>query len=108
VREACVKRYGSGAKFAQSRKLRGHFLDAGLTPTRKQTVAADRVAPFGAAEREFLLRHFEHLRAFIKPELGVNELREFDRFTSADDAESFLNTPDGELTCLASVCHATK
>jgi ubiquinone/menaquinone biosynthesis C-methylase UbiE len=107
IREVCQQRYGSGAKFAQSRKLRGHFLDAGLTPTRKQTVVADRVTPFGA-EREFLLRHFEYLREFIKPELTDAELCEFDRFTSTDDPESFLNSPDGELTCLASICHATK
>lgn len=108
IREACVKRYGSGTKFAQSRKLRGQFLDAGLKPTGKRTVAADRVAPFGEAEREFLRHHFEHLRAVIEPELHARELAEFDRFTGEDQAESFLNSPDGEMTCLASVCHATK
>jgi SAM-dependent methyltransferase len=108
VREACVKRYGSGTKFAQSRKLRGQFLDAGLAPTGKLTVAADRVAPFGPDEREFLLHHFKHLRGLVKRELTAEELKELDRFTDADDAESFLNAPDAELTCLASVCHATK
>lgn len=108
VRAACVARYGSGAKFAQSRKLRGAFLDAGLTPTGKRTLAADRVAPFGLAEREFLTHHFRHLRELVKPELKIGELDEFDRFTAADGPDSFLNGPDAELTCLATVCHATK
>jgi ubiquinone/menaquinone biosynthesis C-methylase UbiE len=108
VRAECEKRYGSGSKFAQSRKLRGHFRDAGLQPTGKATVVSDRAGPFRGAEREFLLRHFEHQRAFIKPELSAKELREFDRFTNVDDPESFLNSPDGELTCLASICHARK
>jgi ubiquinone/menaquinone biosynthesis C-methylase UbiE len=108
VRAACRKRYGSGSKFAQSRKLRVEFRAAGLTPTVKATIVADRVAPFGPAERQFLLRHFEHLRALIKPELSGRELKDFDRFTSAEGAGSFLNDPDGELTCLAVVCHATK
>jgi ubiquinone/menaquinone biosynthesis C-methylase UbiE len=30
VRDVCLKRYGSGAKFAQSRKLRSEFAAAGL------------------------------------------------------------------------------
>ena len=32
LRAACLKRYGSGTKYAQSRKLRGLFQKAGLTP----------------------------------------------------------------------------
>src|SRR4029079_4668747 len=108
VRAQCEKHYGSGSKFALSRKLRSHFRDANLTPTGKVTVVADSVAPVRGAEREFLLRHFEHLRAFIKPDLSAKELREFDRFTRADHPESFPNSPDGELPCLASICNATK
>jgi ubiquinone/menaquinone biosynthesis C-methylase UbiE len=108
VRTGCEARYGSGSKYAQSRKQRGHFLDAGLTPTRKVTLAADRVAPFGDSEREFLRHHFTHLRELVKPELKIGELEEFDRFTDADAADSFLNAPDAELTCLATICHATK
>jgi ubiquinone/menaquinone biosynthesis C-methylase UbiE len=108
VREACVKRYGSGTKFAQSRKLRGLFLEAGLSSTRKQTVVADRVAPLAEAEREFLLHHFKHLRGLVQRELRPEELKELDRFTDADDAESFLNAADAELTCLATIYHATK
>ncbi len=108
IREACVKRYGSGAKFAQARKLRAEFLGAGLVPTRKRTVVADRVAPFGPDERAFLYYHFDRLRQLVKPELWAAEREELDRFTAADDPESFLNSPDAELTCLATICHATK
>lgn len=108
VREVCEKKYGSGSKFAQSRKLRTEFLAAGLTPTCKTTVVADRVAPFGAAEREYLLRHFEALRKLIDPALTADERDELARFTSADGADSVLNGPDAELTCLATICHATK
>ena len=108
VRAVCEKRYGTGAKYAQVRKLRGEFLDAGLTPTGKRTVVADRAAPFGRAEREFLLRHFEQQRKLIAPELTRDELKELNRFTDADDADSFLNRANAELTCLASICHATK
>lgn len=108
VRTAAVKRHGSSAKFAQSRKLRGEFFDAGLTPTGKRTVVADRVAPFGETEREFLTHHFRRLRDLVRTELKTEELAAFDRFTDADTADGFLNAPDAELTCLATVCHATK
>jgi SAM-dependent methyltransferase len=108
VREESRRRFGTGGKFAQSRKLRGEFREAGLTPARKVTVAADREAPFGPREREFLVRHFEYLRQFVGKELTAREMREFDRVTSADDPESLLAREDAELTCLVTICHATK
>jgi ubiquinone/menaquinone biosynthesis C-methylase UbiE len=108
VREESQRRYGSGGKFAQSRKLRGEFREAGLTPTRKVTVAADREAPFGPREREFLVRHFGYLREFVGKELTGREREEFDRVTSADDPASLLARGDAELTCLVTICHATK
>jgi len=108
VRATAVKRYGSGGKYAQSRKLRAEFVDAGLTPGGKWTVVADRVAPFGTAEREFLLHHFQHLRDLIRGHVTAAEVAEFERFTVADGDESFLNGPDAELTCLATICYGTK
>lgn len=108
IRSACKRRYGSGAKFAQSRKLRGEFVEAGLTPTRKTTIAADRAAPFGPAEREFLSRHFEYLRAFVGKELTGHELEEYGRETDPANPESLLTRPDAELTCLATISQATK
>lgn len=108
IREVCKRKYGSGSKFAQSRKLRAEFLDVGLKPTGKSTIVADRVAPFGPAEREFLVRHFEHLRKFVEPELTPTEVDELARFTTDSGPDSFLTGADAELTCLATVCHATK
>jgi hypothetical protein len=108
VREESRRRYGTGGKFAQSRKLRGEFHAAGLMPTRKVTVAADREAPFGHRDREFLVRHFEYLREFVWKALTGGEKEEFDRLTSRDDPESLLVRDDAELTCLVTICHATK
>lgn len=108
VREESRHRFGSGGKYAQSRRLRAEFLDAGLTPTGKRTLVADRAAAFGAAEREFLVRHFEYLRGFVRMELTPREMAELERATDPDDPESLLNGPDAELTCLATICHAVK
>jgi SAM-dependent methyltransferase len=108
VREESRARFGTGAKFAQARGLRAAFLEAGLTPTGKRTVAADRAAPFGPAEREFVARHFGYLREFVRMELTPREMAELERATDPDGPESLLNRPDAELTCLATICHATK
>ena len=108
VRDESRRRFGTGGKYAQARRLRTAFLDAGLTPAGKRTVAADRTAPFGPAEREFLVRHFEYLRGFVRMELTPREMSELERATDADDPDSLLNGPDAELTCLATVCHAVR
>lgn len=108
LRTVCERKYGSGTKFAQSRKLRAQFLEAGLTPTGKVTIAADRVAPFGAPVREFLLLHFDRLKKLAGPELKPNEREELERFTTADGSAGLVNRVDAELTCLATVSHALK
>jgi SAM-dependent methyltransferase len=108
VREESRARYGTGGKFAQARGLRAAFLEAGLTPTGKRTVAADRAAPFDPAEREFLARHLAYLREFVRMELTPREMAELERATHPDETESLLNRPDAELTCLATISHATK
>ena len=108
VREESRVRYGTGGKFAQSRRLRAGFLEAGLTPTGRRTVVADRAAPFGPADREFLVRHLAHLRGFVAPELTPREMAEVQRVTDPDGPESLLNRPDAELTCLATISHAVK
>ncbi len=105
VREECRVRFGTGGKFAQARWLRPGFLDAGLTPIGKRTLVADRAAPFGPAEREFLARHLDYLREFVRMELTPREMEELDR---ASDPESLLNSLDAELTCLATISHADK
>ena len=106
--KSCGAVSGTGGKFAQVRGLRTAFLEAGLTPACKRTVAADRAAPFGPAEREFLIRHFNYLQEFVRRELTPQEMTELERITDPDQAESLLNSPDAELTCLAAICHATK
>jgi ubiquinone/menaquinone biosynthesis C-methylase UbiE len=108
VREESRERYGTGKKFAQARGLPAAFLEAGLTPTGKRTVAADRAAPFGTAERDFLARHLNYLRDFVRMELTLREMAGLERAADPDDPESLLNRPDGELTCLATICHAVK
>jgi hypothetical protein len=72
------------------------------------TVAADREAPFGPLEREFLARHFDYLRNFVGKELTGRESEEFDRVTSPDSDESLLAGDEAELTCLVTICHAVK
>jgi hypothetical protein len=44
----------------------------------------------------------------VTPELKPAEREELDRFTDPDSGESVLNSADAELTCLATICHATK
>lgn len=108
LREESRVRFGTSRKYAQARGLRAVFLEAGLTPTGKRTVVTDRSAPFGPAEREFLARHLGHLREFVRMELTPREMADLERATDPDDADSLLNRPDAELTCLATVSHATK
>jgi ubiquinone/menaquinone biosynthesis C-methylase UbiE len=108
VRAESRARYGTGGKFAQARGLRAEFLEAGLRPTGKRTVVADRVGPFGPAEREFLTRHLAYLREFVRMELTPREMAELEQATDPDNPDSLLNRPDAELTCLATVSHAAK
>jgi ubiquinone/menaquinone biosynthesis C-methylase UbiE len=108
IRKECRKRYGTGGKFSQSRRLRNEFLEAGLSPEGKRTIVADRSAPLGPAEREFLLRHLDYLKQFLRMELTPREMLELERASDPEDENSLLNRTDGELTCLASITCAVK
>lgn len=108
VRNESQVRFGTSDKYAQSRRLRAEFLEAGLRPTGKRTVVADRSAPFGKAEREFLTRHFEYLRKFIGMELTPREMAELEAVCDHDSPDGLLNRPDAELTCLSTISHAIK
>jgi ubiquinone/menaquinone biosynthesis C-methylase UbiE len=108
VRDESRVRYGTGGKFAQARRLRAGFLDAGLTPTGRRTLAADRAAPFGTAVQTFLVQHLGYLREFVRMELTPREMEDLERTTDPDDPESLFNRPDAELTCLIAVCNAVK
>jgi len=106
IRKTCKRKYGDGAKFAQARRLRLAFLDSGFKPGRKKTLAADRQAPFGPAEREFLTEHMAFVRKRFVPELIALDRAEFYRFSDPELPDSIFNRPDAEMTILASVHHA--
>lgn len=108
IQAECRTRYRAGGKFAQARRLRAGFLEVGLTPAGKRTVVADRAAPFGPAEREFLVRHLDYLREFVRMELSPREMEALERVIDPECPDGLLNRPDSELTCLASVSHAVK
>ena len=108
VRDECRYRYGDAAKFAQTRDLRSEFREAGLKPTAKRTVVADRSAPFTPADREFLTRHLNYLRKFVHMELTPREMASLEKATDADDPESLVNRVDSELTCISTISHAIK
>ena len=108
VRDECRYRYRDAAKLAQTRDLRSEFREAGLRPTVKRTVAADRSAPFGPAEREFLTRHLNYLRKFVHMELTPREMASLEKATDANDPESLINLLDSELTCISTISHATR
>ena len=108
LRDECRYRYGDAAKFAQTRDLRREFREAGLKPTVKRTVTADRSAPFGPAEREFLRRHLNYLRKFVHMELTPREMASLEKATDDNDPESLINRVDSELTCIATISHAIR
>ena len=108
LRDECQHKYGDTAKFAQTRDLRSEFREAGLTPTVKRTVTADRSAPFDPATREFLIRHLNYLQKFVHMELTPREMANLKKATDADDPNSLINRPDSELTCISTISHATK
>jgi ubiquinone/menaquinone biosynthesis C-methylase UbiE len=108
LRTECRVRYGTAGKFAQSRRLRAAFLEAGLTPAGRHTIVADRAAPFGQPEREFLTQHLKYLQEFVQPELTPRMLEQLQQESDPDAPESLLNRVDSELTCLATICRAMK
>ena len=108
VRDECQHRYGDAAKFAQARDLRSEFREAGLRPTVKRTVVADRSAPFDSATREFLTRHLNYLQHFVRMELTPREMANLKKATDATDPDSLINRPSSELTCLSTIAHAIK
>jgi ubiquinone/menaquinone biosynthesis C-methylase UbiE len=108
VHNECQHRYGDAAKFAQTRDLRSEFREAGLRPTGRRTVVADRSAPFDLAAREFLTRHLNYLRTFLHMELTPREMARLEKATDAHDRDSLINRLDSELTCISTISHAIK
>lgn len=101
--EASRARYGSRAALSPGRRMRQYFLDAGLTPRGKKTIAADRQAPFGPAVRRFLSLHLRDTRDFLAGHLAPGHLAALDRAIDKDHPESLLNRPDATLTGLTTL-----
>jgi ubiquinone/menaquinone biosynthesis C-methylase UbiE len=101
--EASRAKYGSRVAMSPARRMRQFFLDAGLTPRGKKTIAADRQAPFGPAVRRFLTRHLRDTREFLAGHLSPAALAALDRAIDPADPDSLLNRADAELTCLTTL-----
>ena len=95
--------YGSAVALSPARKVRGWLAEAGLVTGPKRTIAADRVAPFGPALRQFLRYRFAETRKTIAPHLSPEDLAAFDVATDRCHPDSILQRPDAELTCLTSL-----
>lgn len=108
VRDECRHQFGDSEKFAQSRDLRSEFREAGFRPTVKRTVVADRSAPFGPVDREFLTRHLNYLKKFVHMELTPREMASLEKAIDANDPESLINCRDSEMTVIATISHATR
>jgi ubiquinone/menaquinone biosynthesis C-methylase UbiE len=103
VRRACRHNYADDTKFSQSRVLRAALEEAGFADVTKTTVSADRSAPFGLREHEFLAEHFAYLRRLVVPELPANHCETFERLVEPGRPESLTDSPTAELTVLASL-----
>jgi SAM-dependent methyltransferase len=101
-------RYGSGSRLAPSRFLRRTLAEAGWQPERKVTFTSDRQAPFREWERDFLIRHLQHISQTVRTELPPGQRAEFNRLADPNSAESFLSDPDVEFTCLNVLHRARK
>jgi ubiquinone/menaquinone biosynthesis C-methylase UbiE len=101
--DASRERYGSRAALSPARRMRQFFLDAGLTPRGKKTIAADRQAPFSPAVRRFLSLHLRDTREFLAAHLSPAARVALDRAIDPDDPESLLNRPDAGMTCLTTL-----
>lgn len=101
--EASRARYGSRAALSPARRMRQWFLDAGLTPAGKKTIAADRQAPFAPAVRRFLELHLRETRDFLAAHLDPPHLAAFDRAIDPENHESVFARPDAALTSLTTL-----
>ncbi|MDB5308344.1 MAG: class SAM-dependent methyltransferase [Gemmataceae bacterium] len=108
VAEAARVKYGSRAGLSPARGLRRDMIDAGLSPAWKQTVAADRQAPFDPAVRAYLRIRLRQTRDFVAAYLSADQLAVLDRAIDPGDEQSLLRRPDAELTCLTTLFLARK
>jgi ubiquinone/menaquinone biosynthesis C-methylase UbiE len=103
IQQESVARYGDGVKLAPARRLRGILKKAGFRDVRKTTYAFERQAPFDESTKDFLTRHFKHLRSLAYAHLTASQQESFDRLTDPDASQSLFSRADAELTCINAV-----
>jgi SAM-dependent methyltransferase len=98
--EASRHRYGASGKLAPARDVSRMLIATGWALEGGHTLAADRRAPFDAATRGFLEAHLRELFEFVRDYLTDDERHLFETWTDPDNAESILNSPTAQLSCL--------
>jgi hypothetical protein len=86
---------GDEQRLAPARQVRRLMQEAGLRGVRRRTFAADRAAPFGGWEADFLRLHRDFLINITRQHLSVMES---ERLAAVD-----LTAPGAELTCLNAI-----
>ena len=87
-------------KYYVGRLLLPLFRAAGLESARVRTVATDRQAPLGRAERAYLDHYLGGLRRRVAPHLDPAALARFDHLAAPGSADSLLDRPDLAVTFL--------
>lgn len=95
-------------KYYVGRLLLPLFRAAGLEAARVRTYAADRQAPLGRAERDYLGHYLRGLRRRVAPHLDAPTLAAFDRLADPDTPGRLLDRPDLAVTFLDRVVWGVK
>jgi ubiquinone/menaquinone biosynthesis C-methylase UbiE len=108
IQESCLQRYGSKTKFAPVRRLAELLADAGFHSCRKQTIVADRQAPWPASVQTFLGYHVKDLRRLIGNHLSPTVRKRYQHFVASRDRHALFGKRPKDLTCLNVLYEATK
>jgi ubiquinone/menaquinone biosynthesis C-methylase UbiE len=92
---AHARHKGDEERIAPARQVRRLMQEAGLRGVRRRTFAADRAAPFGGWEADFLRLHRDFLIEITRRHLSPVEA---ERLAAVD-----LAAPGAELTCLNAI-----
>jgi ubiquinone/menaquinone biosynthesis C-methylase UbiE len=108
VQTASRASYGSSTKLAPVRRLPKIFAGAGFHSCGKQTLAADRQAPWPASVQRFLEFHVADLRGFLRGHLPAKVRTAFRRFVDPQRSDSLFGDRAMDLTCLNVLYQAKK
>jgi ubiquinone/menaquinone biosynthesis C-methylase UbiE len=95
-------------KFYVGRRLVKVFREAGLVDVQIRTHAANRVAPLGNPEREFLGEHLKDLRERVARRLAKSMRQDFDRLTDPGSPDYLPDQPDLAMTLIDHVVWGRK